>query len=266
MNVTETSRDTASRRRAAPAKKTGKRRPGRPSLSNEELLDTALELFFEKGFDRTSIEAICAAAGMAKRTVYARYGDKTNLFKAALERAIDEWIVPVEQLKALETDELEETLLQIGQVLVTNITSPAGLRLLRLTNAVSGSMPEIAVRNVELGTGPTLVYLADLFRRRGGEPIDSDQAADDAASAFLNLIVAGPASNSAWGVALDQEAITRHTRYCVHLFLHGLLPRKTEGGAGEDELERLQSLLGEVTEQLSAAREGLEKARKLAGE
>ncbi len=81
-----------------PVSEPGRRRPGRPTLSNEELLDTALDLFVENGFEQTSFEAICAAAGMAKRTVYARYGDKTTLFKAALARAIEEWIVPVERL------------------------------------------------------------------------------------------------------------------------------------------------------------------------
>ena len=43
-------------------------------------------------------DAITAAAGMAKRTVYARYGDKETLFKAALARAIEDWMVPVERL------------------------------------------------------------------------------------------------------------------------------------------------------------------------
>src|SRR5438067_6045932 len=83
------------------------RGPGRPTLSNEELLDKALDIFLEKGFERTSIDAITAAAGMAKRTVYLRYGDKTALFKAALERAIDEWIVPIESLQAAESEDLE---------------------------------------------------------------------------------------------------------------------------------------------------------------
>src|SRR4029453_705548 len=84
-----------------------RRRPGRPTLSNEQLLDRALDLFLEQGFERTSIDAITAAAGMAKRTVYARYGDKLSLFRAALHRAIEEWIVPVERLRAAETEDLE---------------------------------------------------------------------------------------------------------------------------------------------------------------
>jgi AcrR family transcriptional regulator len=251
---------------AAKATNRGRRRPGRPTLSNEELLDTAFDLFLEKGYERTSIEAICSAAGMAKRTVYARYGDKTTLFKAALKRAIEDWIVPVEQLQALECDEWEETLLRIGQVLVTNITSPAGVRLLRLTNEISGRLPEIGVHNVELGTGPTLDYLADLFRRRGGKRVDGDQAAEDAALAFLHMIVAGPASNSAWGIALDQDALARHTRYCVHLFLHGLLPREPAGDAGELELAQLQSMLSAASQELSSAQRQIEQARKLTGQ
>src|ERR1043166_8675813 len=112
-----------------------RRGPGRPSLSNEELLDKALDLFLELGFERTSIDAIAAAAGMAKRTIYARYGDKLSLFRAALHRAIEEWIVPVESLQAAETDDLEETLLAIARLLVANIMRPGGIRLLRITNA-----------------------------------------------------------------------------------------------------------------------------------
>src|SRR3546814_18196217 len=43
-----------------------RRRPGRPSLSNEELLDKALDLFLEKGFSGTSIDALCASPGRSE--------------------------------------------------------------------------------------------------------------------------------------------------------------------------------------------------------
>jgi AcrR family transcriptional regulator len=234
---------------------TARRRPGRPTLSNEQLLDTALDLFLEKGFERTSIEAICAAAGMAKRTVYARYGDKTTLFKAALTRAIEEWIVPIDRLRALETGDLEATLLGIGQVLVANVLSPAGLRLLRLTNAESVHMPDVAIFNVQRGTEPTLAYLAELFRRRLGQDGNGAADADEVAAAFLNLVVGGVASNAAWGMVLPQEAIDRHTSYSVRLFLHGLLPQGD--GAAEDENRRLRLLLTETADLLARAQERL---------
>jgi AcrR family transcriptional regulator len=238
----------------------GKRRPGRPTLTNEELLDTALDLFLENGFERTSIEAITAAAGMAKRTVYARYGDKTTLFKAALTRAIEEWIVPVERLRAAESDDLEDTLLRIGQILVANVLSPGGQRLLRLTNAVSGRMPEIGAFNVQKGTEPTLAYLADLFQRWLEYDGTELPQADAAAEAFLDLVVGGPANSAARGVALDDADVDRHTRYCVRLFLHGVVPRDRKSNALEEENLRLRSSMSEALTQFDQARERLEDA------
>ena len=235
------------------------RRPGRPTLSDEQLLEIALDLFLEHGFERTSIDAITAAAGMAKRTVYARYGDKEALFKAALARAIEDWMVPPERLRAAEVASLEKTLLAIADLLLTNILKPAGMRLLRLSNAVSVSMPEIAAANTRMGTEPTLAYLADLFRRRLLPADAPAPEADEAALAFLHLVVGGPASTAAWGVVMDEASVSQHTRYCVRLFLHGALPAPGEG-ALERENRRLRALVEESAESLAQVQDRLRSA------
>jgi AcrR family transcriptional regulator len=240
-----------------------RRKPGRPTLSNEELLDKALDLFLEQGFERTSIDAITASAGMAKRTVYARYGDKTSLFKAALKRAIDEWIVPVERLREAESGDLEESLLAVGRILVSNIMSPAGLRLMRLTTSESGRMPEIGAYNLKLGTEPTLTYLADLFRRHLGRSTGGLKDADEAAMAFLNLVVGGPSNAAAWGVSLGPDEVETQLRYSVGLFLHGIVPQRRAGdedalaAAVDAERRRLDELLGETMAKLAEVRERL---------
>lgn len=227
-----------------------RRRPGRPSLSNEALLDKALDLFLEKGFDGTSIDAITAAAGMAKRTVYARYGDKTRLFMAALSRAIDDWIVPIESLRALEDENLEQSLVRIGDALVANVLKPAGLRLLRLTNAESVRMPEISVENVRLGTEPTVAYLSELFARRMEL---APRQALQAGQAFLNLIVAGPANSAAWGLELDMQQVEQQTRFGVRVFLHGLSTREAPGHA------RMHKLVSDAAALLDEVRVELEQ-------
>ena len=240
-----------------------RRKPGRPTLSNEELLDKALDLFLEQGFERTSIDAITASAGMAKRTVYARYGDKTSLFKAALKRAIDEWIVPVERLREAETADLEETLLAVGKILVYNIMNPAGLRLMRLTNSESGRMPEIGAYNLKLGTEPTLAYLTDLFRRHLGRSTGGMPDADAAAMAFLNLVVGGPSNAAAWGVNLGADEVETQLRYSVGLFLHGIVPRRRPGdeaslaAAIDAEKRQLDTLLTETMGRLAELRDRL---------
>lgn len=203
--------------------------PGRPTRlqaeqRNIELLEKALDLFLERGYSRTTIEGIAAEVGMAKRTVYAQFKDKKSLFKASLQRAIDDWIVPVEDLHAMETDDLEETLLRVGDLLVGNILTLKGMRLLRITNAESGSMPEISQYTYSKGTGPTLDYLSDLFMRRAGS-IGPGQAAD-AALAFMDLVVGGPGNMGAWGIAIDRSRLKRDTAYRVRLFLQGLLAVK----------------------------------------
>ena len=197
---------------------------GRPTLSNEELLERALDLFLVNGFDGTTVDAVTAAAGVAKRTVYKRYGDKMSLFKAALKHAIDKWIVPVERLRAAECEDLEETLLELGRILVFNMMSPEGLRLLRITNVESARLPELGEYTFREGTGPTIAYLADLFGRHAAKNGANLTEPEIAAEAFISLVISGPAERAAWGAAIDEIALYRRTRLCVRLFLHGLFP------------------------------------------
>ena len=205
--------------------------PGRPRRDqveqrNAELLDRALDLFLERGFERTTIDAIAASVGMAKRTVYARYGDKATLFRAALQRAIENLVVPVEELRAAEREGIEDCLLSIARILVANLMSREGLRLMRITNSEAYRMPEIGAYTYDRGTRVTIAYLADLFRRlkRVEGRAMAEAEAEDAAVAFLNLL-GGPARTTAWGMELDAAEIDRQTRYRVGLFIHGVFPK-----------------------------------------
>ena len=67
---------------------------GRPTREeaarrHEALLDAAGRLFLAGGLSGTSIDAIAAEAGVAKRFIYARYADKGALFVAAIGRFIE---------------------------------------------------------------------------------------------------------------------------------------------------------------------------------
>jgi TetR/AcrR family transcriptional repressor of mexJK operon len=70
------------------ATSTMRRGAGRPTSEQAEarhgeLLDAALDLFLEHGFELTTIEMIAARINMTKRTVYARYPDKASRYRAA---------------------------------------------------------------------------------------------------------------------------------------------------------------------------------------
>ncbi|OMC06141.1 TetR family transcriptional regulator [Mycobacterium sp. NS-7484] len=85
-----------------------RKRPGRPagpSDKRERILAGARELFARNGFDKTSIRAIAAEAGVDAALVHHYFGTKTELFAAAIHIPIDPMTVigklqevPVEQI------------------------------------------------------------------------------------------------------------------------------------------------------------------------
>jgi AcrR family transcriptional regulator len=50
------------------------------------LLETATELFYERGIGATGVDAVVAASGVSKPTLYAQFGSKSELVAAVLER------------------------------------------------------------------------------------------------------------------------------------------------------------------------------------
>lgn len=57
-------------------------------LTRQRITDAAEALFLDKGYASTTLQAVAAAAGVAVETVYARFGNKTNLLSAILENGI----------------------------------------------------------------------------------------------------------------------------------------------------------------------------------
>jgi len=58
-------------------------------VRRDELLDTALGLFLEHGYDRTSVEQITQAVGVAKGTFYHYFATKDELLEQLVDRFSD---------------------------------------------------------------------------------------------------------------------------------------------------------------------------------
>jgi AcrR family transcriptional regulator len=89
-----------------------RKRPGRPpgsSDTRERILDSARELFARNGFDKTSIRAVAAGAGVDGALVHHYYGTKQQLFAAAIAIPID----PMQVIGPLRQTPVD----QIGSVL-----------------------------------------------------------------------------------------------------------------------------------------------------
>jgi AcrR family transcriptional regulator len=57
--------------------------------SNDRILQKALELFSDRGYDATSVREICEAAGITKPTLYHFYGSKEGVYRAIVEGALE---------------------------------------------------------------------------------------------------------------------------------------------------------------------------------
>jgi len=162
--------------------------------------------------------------GMSKRTVYARYPDKGALFKATVKRAIERYTVPREALEALATDDLEETLIAIARLRISNVATPVGTKLQRILSAQSYRFPELFNVAFQEGTGPTISFLSDLFVRlsaQGSVRVDEPRRA---ATAFLSLVAGGPTRIIVSGNKLADTEVEAHIRFAVRLFLVGIRP------------------------------------------
>ncbi|MEV6588717.1 TetR/AcrR family transcriptional regulator [Streptomyces acidicola] len=95
--------------------------PGRPLDVHREaaLLDAALELLSEVGYERLTMTAVCERAKASTKTMYRRWANKDELMTAALRRATDRAVD--ESVELTPTGSLRGDLLR-------NLTAPADVQ------------------------------------------------------------------------------------------------------------------------------------------
>jgi TetR/AcrR family transcriptional repressor of mexJK operon len=206
----------------APAR-SRRRHGGRPTLAEAgrrqlHLLDVAGAMFMRNGFDGTSIDAVADAAGMSKRTVYARYADKNELFGAVLRALIERFVVPITRFQS-GTMALESTLLAIGRHVLMNALDPAAISLHRIIIAESERQPAFGRLAHGEGRKPAVKAIAAVLRRHG----EALRVADFevAAQQFLSLVVDHSLCLATLGIREDRRGIDRRVKAAVDLFLHG---------------------------------------------
>jgi TetR/AcrR family transcriptional repressor of mexJK operon len=205
-------------------------RAGRPTKAQAErrhaqLLDRALDFFLDNGYELATIEMIRTSIGMTKRTLYSLYEDKKMLFRAAVQRALTRWVIPIDALRAVETDDLEATLIAIARIRMENSISPIGLKLQRIVNAESYRVPEVIPLYWEQGGRPSIRYVADLLERHAKQGRILADEPEMLAHGFLMLVVGGPTRAILLGAKVDKAEIDSRIRVYVKLFLDGVRTR-----------------------------------------
>ena len=207
------------RARRQPKPKSG----GRPSLAaaaqlGDTILAAATTLFLRSGYADTSMESVAKAAGVSKRTLYARFPDKPTLLQHAVARLIAGWLEPFDPTSGGDT--LEAQLLHTARHMLRAALMPEALALHRLVVAECSRVPELAAILGKAGAAIGISHIEALLAAAGTpSPIQ-------AAEQFQTLVVATPQRRAlGLGPPLDSAALDSWAATTVRLFLHGALAK-----------------------------------------
>lgn len=160
--------------------------------SRQRILDAAVEIAGERGYDGTSIAAVSAKCGLPASSIYWHFKDKDDLIAAVIERSFEAWLTAVE-LPGEETGTpLERVTAMAGNVAKSLVDAPDFLRL--------GLMLALERRPTEPRGRTVFLQVRDITHRK---------IAEVAATLFP---------------ALDQAAVDTLTTYAIAgadgLFVH----------------------------------------------
>jgi TetR/AcrR family transcriptional repressor of mexJK operon len=113
----------------------------------EAIAAAARRLFLRDGYERTSVDAIAAEAGVSKRTIYNRYGDKENLFLSVLRETFAAMLAEfgrIAEAHLAEITDVQQDLTAFARdVAVTLLMSPERIDLIRLMMAEAPYFPAL---------------------------------------------------------------------------------------------------------------------------
>jgi TetR/AcrR family transcriptional regulator, mexJK operon transcriptional repressor len=179
---------------AAPGMPTEGRAVGAAGPKGEAIAAAALRLFLRDGYERTSVDAIAAEAGVSKRTVYNRYGDKENLFLSVLRDTYDSMMATFRGIAEKHLGELADVQQDLTafalEVALTLTTAPDRIALVRLIMSEAPFFP--ALIRAERGTATMSGSVTACLARLAGEGRlaigDPAEAADHLLALTINRI------------------------------------------------------------------------------
>ena len=120
----------------------------RARAKRDQILAGARRVFLRDGFAGASTDAIAAEARTSKRTLYAYYPSKEELFAEVMRRLTIEnpqtrALECIEEMSPGDREELRRDLLELVRKIVTTMMQPDYLALLRTTIADTHRFPQL---------------------------------------------------------------------------------------------------------------------------
>jgi len=126
--------------------------------SRQRILDAAVEISGERGYEGTSIAAVSAKCGLPASSIYWHFKDKDDLIAAVIERSFETWLAAVELPGEDAGTPLERVTAMAANVAKSLIDAPDFLRL--------GLMLALERRPAEPRGRTVFLQVRDISRQR----------------------------------------------------------------------------------------------------
>ncbi|OBI88875.1 TetR family transcriptional regulator [Mycobacterium sp. 1245805.9] len=204
-------------------------RRGRPTQAeakklHQKLRKAAVATFVKNGYDGATMDAIAKAAGITRRTLYARYPDKRAVFLDVIPWALTRR-TEREADYDLDDGDLRASLVAVGRAGLARAIDPDIVRLTRIAMNESARFSEFAVSAHSMTWSPRHRQVMDLLRRHHEAGTIEVGDFESTAGHFIAMIEHLPARLADFGIYRSAEEEERHLQHAVDLFLYGILRR-----------------------------------------
>lgn len=142
-------------------------------FDQELALDQAMELFWKKGYEGTSVQDLCEHLGIHRGSLYDTFGDKHALFLASLERyreMVEERLYSVLETPGSAKEQLERFFERIIDFSLNNVSLRRGCFMANTTMGGAALDPNVASRVEAYSVYTEQVFYRFLMRaQKNGE-------------------------------------------------------------------------------------------------
>ena len=187
----------------------------------KQILDAATALFIEKGYAATGMAQIAQYADVSKQTVYSHFGNKEELFSAAIERKCDSF--EMLDMGADNISDPHNILLNLARRFLAMLVSEEVIAVHRLCAYESNTYPHLAELFFKAGPERLSNKVAKLmasFNEKGLLKIDYPQTA---AWQFLNMLRGETFLRTEFNTCyqVSPEETEKYLVACVEFFIRG---------------------------------------------
>jgi len=201
-------------------------RRGRPTLEAVESINAAVihaahTMFLSDGYHTASMEAIARRAGVSKKTLYARFATKAELFTAVVRDQVARWSAHAGRFDHALPSTLHERLEHHAAMFLEAQAQPETQAFERLLLTEARNFPELARIYQQTAVQFALDIIVTELEGAAAREQRPLRDARGAAHMFMSAVTSWSSLNSMLGVETTAAERRRVAKYRVAVFLEG---------------------------------------------